>query len=178
MIAVFGIFFDRTLAEQSVTRLTAHSFATQNVTLLDPNELGSKDLSHDREATAGNSTAVVTSSVAAGGALGLVAGIGLLAIPGAGPILAAGPLLGAIAGMAAGGAVGGAIDAVDAVGPPDHDATRYVGRIPEGGILVTVHCQTADETARARELLTQTGATAISSSDEPIAEFEANNPLV
>ena len=173
MIAVFGIFYDKEQADRSVERLTASDFSKDEVSILAPEILGSKDLSHDRDARAGNSTAVVTSSVAIGGTIGLVAGIGALAIPGVGPLLAAGPILGALAGMGVGGVVGGAIDAIDAAGPPDHEAKRYEGNIEEGGILVTIHCYTAGEVATAKELLAQTGAQAISSSDETSADFEA-----
>lgn len=165
VIAVFGVFYDQEQADRSVERLVTSEFSKDDVSILSPDILGSKDISHDRDARAGNSTAVVTSSVAIGGALGLVAGIGALAIPGIGP-LAAAPFLGALAGMGAGGVVGGAIDAVDAAGPPDPAARRYVGQIQEGGILVTVHCRSEDEVARAKELLAQTGARAITSSDE------------
>jgi len=174
-VAVFGIFYDKEHADRSVERLTASDFAADDVSILAPNVLGSKDLAHDRDARAGNSTAVVTSSVAVGGTLGLVAGIGALAIPGVGPLLAAGPMLGALAGMGVGGAVGGAIDAVDAVGPPDLAAKRYEGHIEEGGILVTVHCDTHDEIARAKDLLAQTGARAISSSDESSEDYRARS---
>ena len=172
-IAVFGIFYDKEHADRSVERLTASDFTTDDVSILAPSVLGSKDLAHDRDAIAGNSTAVVTSSVAVGGTLGLVAGIGALAIPGIGPLLAAGPLLGALAGMGAGGVVGGTIDAIDAVGPPDLAAKRYEGHIEEGGILVTIHCGTSGQVARAKELLTQTGARAISSSDETSEDYRA-----
>jgi hypothetical protein len=173
MIAVFGIFYEKQQAGEAVKRLTATEFAMDDVSVLAPDLLGSKDLAHDRDARAGNSTAVVTSSVAFGGTLGLAAGIGVAAIPGVGPALAAAPFLAALAGMGAGGLVGGAIDAIDAAGPPEPEAKRYEGHIPEGGILVTVHCHFPERVARAKELLAQSGARAISSSDEPAAEFQA-----
>jgi hypothetical protein len=166
MVAVLGVHYDKAQADACVEALVASGFSKDAVSILAPDILGSKDLSHDRHSRAGNSTAVVTSSIAIGGTIGLVAGLGALAIPGAGPLAVAGPLLGALAGMGAGGAVGGAIDAIDAAGPPDAAAKIYEGTIPEGGILVTVHCHTADEVSRAKELLTVTGAQAITSSDE------------
>lgn len=166
MVAVFGVFYDKAQADASVESITASGFSADEVSILAPETFGFKDLAHDRDAKAGSSTAAVTSSVAIGGTLGLVAGIGALAIPGVGPLLAAGPLLGALAGMGAGGVVGGAIDAIDAAGPSVHAAKIYEGHIREGGILVSVNCHSADEITRARELLTRTGAQAISSSDE------------
>lgn len=163
-IAVYGIFYESALAKSSVEQLLAAHFAEDDVILLDPQILGSKDISHDRESTAGGSTAVVTSNVAIGGALGLAVGVGALSIPGIGPFLAAGPLLGALAGMGAGGAVGGAIDAVDATSLPDLGARRYEGHIAEGGILVTVHCHHPDLVPLAIGVLQSSGAQAISQS--------------
>jgi hypothetical protein len=172
-IAVFGIFYDKEQAKRSVERLTDSEFAQEEVSLLDPSELGTKDLAHNSDVRAGSSTAVVTTSVAAGGAVGLVAGVGALAIPGVGPALAAAPFLAALAGMGAGGLIGGAIDAADMAGPPDKHAKRYEGHIREGGILVTVHCLHG-KVDRAKELLSETGAQAISSSDQSNADFQAN----
>ena len=166
-ISVFGIFYEKDRADAAVKLLTDSEFSSDDVSVLAPEVWGSKDLAHDRNARAGNSTAVVTTSVAVGGTMGLAAGIGLAAIPLVGPAVAAAPFLGALAGMGAGGVVGGAIDAVDAAGPPEQEAKRYEGHIPEGGTLVTIHCQSPARVARAKELLSQSGARAISSSDEP-----------
>jgi len=172
-ISVFGIFYEKERADEAVKLLTASEFTGDDVRVLAPEVWGSKDLAHDRNARAGNSTAVVTTSVALGGTMGLAAGIGLAAIPLVGPVVAAAPFIGALAGMGAGGAVGGAIDAVDAAGPPEEEAKRYERHIPEGGTLVTVHCHNRERAAHAKELLSQAGARAISSSDEPAAAFQA-----
>lgn len=170
MTPVFGIFYDKEKAERSVETLIASEFAKDDVSILAPETLGTKDLADDRDARAGSSTSVVTTSVAIGGAVGLVAGVGALAMSGGNPGLAAGPLLGALAGMGFGGAVGGAIDAVDTAGPPDIEAKRYEGKIPEGGILVTVQCRAESQITRAKELLAQTGGEAISSPTDPIPD--------
>lgn len=162
-IAVYGIFYDSDLAKSSVEQLRASHFAEDDVSVKDPQILGTKDISHDRDSNAGSSTAVVTSSVAIGGTLGLAVGVGALAIPGVGPLLAAGPFLGALAGMGAGGAVGGAIDAVDSA-TVDPGARRYEGHIQEGGILVTVHCIDEAAVTLATEVLQRSGAQAISQS--------------
>ena len=160
-IAVYGIFYESALAKSSVEQLLAAHFAEDDVTVKDPQILGTKDIADDRDSKAGSSTAVVTSSVAVGGALGLAVGVGALAIPGIGPLLAAGPFLGALAGMGAGGAVGGAIDAADSASP-DEGARRYEGHIAEGGILVTVQCADAAAVTLATEVLHRSGAQAIS----------------
>jgi hypothetical protein len=101
-----------------------------------------------------------------GGTLGLLAGIGALAIPGVGPLIAAGPIMGALAGLGVGGAVGGLVGALVGMGIPEYEAKRYEGRIKEGGILLSVHCNTSEEVSRAKEILKQTGAEDIASAGE------------
>src|SRR6185369_7778006 len=92
-----------------------------------------------------------------GGTLGLLAGIGALAIPGVGPFIAAGPIMGTLAGAGAGGAVGGLIGALVGMGIPEYEAKRYEGRVREGGILLSVHCDSSDWVKRAKEVLERTG---------------------
>ena len=98
-----------------------------------------------------------------GGTLGLLAGIGALAIPGVGPFIAAGPIVASLAGLGVGGAVGGLIGALVGMGIPEYEAKRYEGRVKNGGVLLSVHCDRSDEISRAKDLLKQTGAEDISS---------------
>src|SRR5262249_40510566 len=85
-----------------------------------------------------------------GGALGWLAGIGALAIPGLGPFIAAGPIMAALAGVGAGGAIGGIAGALIGMGIPEYEAKRYEGRVKEGGILLSVHCDDSKWTKRAK----------------------------
>ena len=101
-----------------------------------------------------------------GGTLGLLAGIGALAIPGVGPFIAAGPIMGALAGLGVGGAVGGLVGALVGMGIPEYEAKRYEGRVKNGGVLLSVHCDTSDEITRAKDILKRTGAEDISSAGE------------
>jgi len=98
--------------------------------------------------------------------LGLLAGIGALAIPGVGPFIAAGPIMGALAGLGVGGAVGGLVGALVGMGIPEYEAKRYEGRVKDGGVLLSVHCNTSDEITRAKDLLKRTGADDIASAGE------------
>ena len=107
---------------------------------------------------------------ALGGTLGLLAGVGALAIPGLGPFIAAGPIIGALAGRGVGGAAGGLVGALVGMGIPEHEAKRYEGRVKDGGVLLSVHCATSDEVARAKKILEQTGAEDIASSGEKTGE--------
>jgi hypothetical protein len=101
---------------------------------------------------------------------GLLAGIGALAIPGVGPLIAAGPIMAALAGMGVGGTIGGITGALVGLEIPEYEAKRYEGRVQKGGILLSVHCDTSDEITRAKEILKSTGAEDISSSGEAPAD--------
>jgi hypothetical protein len=100
-----------------------------------------------------------------GGTLGWLIGIGALAIPGLGPMLAAGPILAAMAGFGAGSVIGGLTGALTGMGIPEYEAKRYEGRIRSGGSLVSVHCESDVWTSRAKEMLAHTGAEDVSVAD-------------
>jgi Heat induced stress protein YflT domain/Alternative complex III, ActD subunit len=165
--AVFGIYKTRTQAEQAVDRLLAAGFSNNDISVLMPDTTSSKEFAHEKNTKApeGAAAGAATGGVV-GGTLGLLAGIGALAIPGVGPLIAAGPIMGALAGLGAGGAVGGLIGALVGMGIPEYEAKRYEGRVKEGGILLSVHCDTSDEVSRAKDILKQTGAEDVSSSGE------------
>jgi len=176
--AVFGIYHNRDQAERSVDRLLAAGFSNDDISVLLPDNQGSKDFAHEKNTKAPEGTATgVTTGGAIGGTLGLLAGIGMLAIPGLGPFIAAGPIMGALAGLGVGGAVGGLIGALVGMGIPEYEAKRYEGRIKEGGVLLSVHCDTSDEITRAKDLLKQTGAQDISSSGEASADYPATSKI-
>jgi hypothetical protein len=174
--AVFGIYHTRTQAERSVDDLLAAGFSNDDISVLLPDNEGSKDFAHEKNTKAPEgTTAGVTAGGAVGGTLGLLAGIGALAIPGFGPFIAAGPIMGALAGLGVGGAVGGLIGALVGMGMPEYEAKRYEGRIKEGGVLLSVHCDTSAEITRAKDLLKHTGAQDISSSGEASAAYPATS---
>jgi hypothetical protein len=102
----------------------------------------------------------------------LLAGIGVLAIPGVGPFIAAGPIMSALAGLGVGGAVGGFIGALVGMGIPEYEAKRYEGHIRAGGILLSVHCDTSESIVRAKDLLKHTGAQDIAASTEAGADVQ------
>ena len=100
-----------------------------------------------------------------GGGAGLLAGLGMLAIPGLGPVVAAGWLVstavGAAIGAAAGGAAGGLLGALKDAGHSDEDAHVYAEGVRRGGTLVSVRCQSGDHQAIAERVLAA-GVTAAS----------------
>src|ERR1700723_175102 len=172
--AVFGIYKSVGLAERAVDRLTASGFSQNDISVLLPDNQSTKEFAHEKNTKAPEGTATgVTTGGVVGGTLGLLAGIGALAIPGVGPFIAAGPIMGALAGLGVGGAVGGLIGALVGMGIPEYEAKRYEGHIKEGGVLLSVHCDTSDEITRAKDLLKHTGAKDISSSGEATADYKA-----
>ena len=165
--AVFGIYPSVEQAEHAVDTLVNERFSNADISVLLPDSQGSKDFAHEKHTKAPEGT---TTGVAAGGtiggALGLLAGIGALAIPGVGPLIAAGPIMGALAGLGVGGALGGLVGALVGMGIPEYEAKRYEGRLKEGGVLLSVHCDTSEEIARAKEILKRTGAADVASGGE------------
>src|SRR6202030_501772 len=172
--AVFGLYQKAVQAEHTVDRLIAAHFRSDAISVLLPDNEGTKDFAHDKSTKAPEgTTAGVTTGGIIGGTLGLLAGIGVLAIPAVGPFIAAGPIMGALAGLGVGGAVGGLIGALIGMGIPEYEAKRYEGHIKEGGVLLSVHCDTSEKITHAKDLLKHTGAQDISSSGEASADYPA-----
>src|SRR3982750_1834244 len=162
--AVFGIYPSRQGAEHAVDTLIAAGFRTEDISVLLPDNVGTKEFAHEKNTKApeGAATGAGTGAVV-GGTLGLLAGIGALAIPGLGPFIAAGPIMGALAGAGTGGVVGGLIGALIGMGIPEYEAKRYEGMIKQGKILLSVHADNSDWVKRGKDILERTGAEAISS---------------
>lgn len=178
--AVFGIYRDRLHVEQGVDALLEQGFRSEDISVLLPDNVGTKDFAHEKHTKApeGTATGAGTGAVV-GGTLGLLAGIGALAIPGLGPFIAAGPIMGALAGAGTGGVVGGIIGALIGMGIPEYEAKRYEGLVKEGGMLLSVHCDNSDWVKRAKETLEHTGAQDISSSGEASADYaKSDKPKV
>jgi len=165
--AAFGIYRNRADAERGVDALVSAGFSNSDISVLLADKQSSKEFAHEKNTKApeGTTTGVVSGG-AVGGTLGLLAGIGALAIPGVGPFIAAGPIMGALAGIGVGGAVGGLVGALVGMGIPEYEAKRYEGHMREGGVLLSVHCDSSDEVGRAKDILKQTGAEDISSAGE------------
>lgn len=170
--AVYGIYANRATAEGAVDQLLASGFRNEDISVLLQDNAGTKDFAHkkDTKAPEGATTGVVAGG-AIGGTLGLLAGIGALAIPGLGPFIAAGPIMATLAGLGSGGAIGAIVGALVGMGIPEYEAKRYEGRIKEGGILLSVHCDNSDWVKKAKDLLKNTGAEDVGSSGEASADY-------
>jgi hypothetical protein len=170
--AAFGIYPNEASLRIGIEALQRDGFRVEDISVLFPGNKGTKDFAHEKgtkapegAATGGGSGAVV------GGILGWLAGVGSIAIPGVGPFLAAGPIMAALAGAGVGGAVGGLTGALIGAGIPEYEAKRYEGLVKNGGILISVHCDNSEWTAKAKDLLERTGADDVSSTGEASADF-------
>ncbi len=170
--AVFGIYPTRDGADAAVDTLRAKGFRSADVSVLFPQNPGSKEFGHEKGTKAAEGAVVGGGTGAVlGGALGWLAGISLLAIPGFGPFIAAGPIVATLAGMGAGGAIGGTTGALIGLGIPEYLAKRYEGRMRNGGILLSVHADDHGWANKSRRILEQTGAEDISSTSESKGDF-------
>lgn len=174
--AVFGIYRTRATVENAVDSLREAGFRSADISVLFPHNEGNKDFAHEKSTKApeGASTGAATGAMV-GGALGWLAGIGALAIPGIGPLLAAGPIVAMLAGVGAVGAVGGITGALIGAGIPEFEAKRYEGQVRDGGILLSVHADNSDWVDRAKTILRQTGAQDIASTGEAKADFATSD---
>lgn len=175
--AVFGIFNTRTSIDNAIDALRAADFRNTDISALMQDNEGTKDLAMEKgtKAPEGAATGAGTGAVI-GGALGWLAGIGALAIPGIGPLIAAGPIVSALAGAGAIGALGGIAGSLVGMGIPEYEAKRYDGRIRKGGILLSVHCDDAEWRERAKDILAKSGAEDISSTGESAGDYNADAP--
>jgi hypothetical protein len=165
--AVFGIYGSIGQAERAVDTLLRAGFTNNDISVLLPDDQSTREFAHrkDTKAPEGTTAGGVAGGVI-GGTLGVLAGIGAIAIPGVGPFIAAGPIMGGLAGLGVGGAVGGLIGALVGMGIPEYEAKRYEGRLKKGGVLMSIHCDTSDDIKRGKELLKGTGAEDVSTAGE------------
>ena len=170
--SVFGIYPDRLSVEEAIEQFRAGGFRSTDISVLFPDNKGTKELAHEKNTKApeGATTGGVAGGIT-GGVLGWLTAVGVLAIPGLGPFVAAGPILAALAGAGAVGAIGGVIGALAGMGIPEYEARRYEGRLRDGGILLSVHCDDHSWVNRAKGLMQGTGAQDVSSATEKHGDF-------
>ena len=162
--SIFCIAASHAQAAEILEGLKAAGIPNDQISALWPDQAGVQYFAHERHSKApeGAAAGASTGGILAG-ALGWLAGIGALAIPGVGPFLAAGPIMAALSAAAVGAAVGGVTGALIGMGIPEYEARRYEGKIKEGNILISVHPNDAVQTERAREIFERCGAHDISS---------------
>lgn len=171
--SVFAIYMSRSVVDTAVNALKDAGFSNSTISILLPENVSTGELATERSTKAPEGAAVgVGSGAAVGGAMGWLVGVGALAIPGIGPVIAAGPLVAALAGIGIGGAFGGFAGSLVGMGIPEYEAKEYEGRLLKGGILVAVHCETNEQVNRAKEVFQSSGAEDIATSRETSTQTE------
>src|SRR5688572_147884 len=165
--AVFCIASTEYQAENIINELKVSGFSDEDISVLFPDKTGTKDFAHEHHTKApeGAATGASTGGVV-GGTLGWLAGIGVLAIPGIGPFIAAGPIMAALGGAAVGATLGGITGGLVGMGIPEFEAKRYEGKIKAGNILISVHCIDGEAKRKACQIFEDAGAQDISATTE------------
>jgi hypothetical protein len=178
-ISAFGIYPSRSRLEGAIDALRISGFRAVDISVLLPENLGNKDFAVEKSSKSPEGAAAGAASGAIlGGTLGWLAGIGMLAIPGIGPFIAAGPIMAALAGVGAGATLGGLTGALAGMGIPEYEAKRFEGRVKNGGILLSVHCDDNEWASKAKEILNNTGGEDISSTGESAADYGSTDKPV
>ena len=167
----------REAADSLIHQLKKAGFSEDDISALLPDKSGTKDFAHEHNTKAPEGAlAGASAGGAVGGTLGLLAGLGALAIPGFGPLIAAGPLLAALSGMAAGATVGGIAGGLVGMGIPEIEAKRYEGKVKGGNILISVHTESSEELKSAEAIFKAAGGEDICSTNTTSAPSPKTPP--
>ena len=165
--AVFCIAQNVEQTESIVSSLKTAGFSNNDISVLFPDKTTTKDFAHEKHTKAPEGAAIGGAvGIGAGAVLGWLAGIGSLAIPGVGPFIAAGPIMGALSGAAVGGATGGLSGALIGLGIPEYEAKRYEGKIKGGSALISVHTTSGEAIDQVKEIFERAQAEDISTTGE------------
>lgn len=139
MSKVVGSYRTEEQAIEAIEDLKKRGHRSEDISVLGKNEEETRHVTEETGTHAGEgaATGAVTGG-ALGGLGGVLAGLGALAIPGIGPIVAAGPIVAGLTGAAAGAGVGGLAGALIGLGIPEEEAKDYENRFNEGEIIVLV----------------------------------------
>jgi hypothetical protein len=170
--SVMGIYPDRTTVSDAISVLQKAGYRAADISVLSSDNQGTKDFALEQHTRALEGAATVAAAGAViGAAVAWLVSIQTVTIPGLGPLVAAGPVLAALAGAGAGGALGWIIGLLAGGSMQEYVAKRYAGRIRRGGILASVHCDSREWRDRAMKILKDTGARDISSASETAADY-------
>jgi hypothetical protein len=165
--SVYCIVPNEILAEQIVAQLRNVGFSNNDISVLLPDKRGTMYFAHEHSTKPpeGATTGGVA-GLGVGAAVGWLAGIGALAIPGLGPFIAAGPIMAALGGAAVGGTAGGIVGALVGMGIPEFEAKRYDAKVREGNILISVHTEDSKQRDAAKDVMDRAGAKDIATGRE------------
>lgn len=151
---VVALYDNLDTAQTAVRDLIDNGFSRDDISVVRTNQRGDYTTGNMAHGESDASSAAAGAGIGAvlGGLAGLLVGLGALAIPGIGPIVAAGPLATALAGAGLGAATGGLVGALADAGVPEDDAGNYAEGVRRGGTLVTVRTE-EDQVERAADIL-------------------------
>jgi uncharacterized membrane protein len=158
---VVGIFDGQHGAEKALNELKEIGLTPAQVSVVAKDTSETKSMVEGSAMGGAETTGAGTGALMGGlfgGAAGWLIGIGALAIPGIGPIVAAGALATTLGGAAVGAVAGGLIGALVGAGVPEDDARTYETHVKEGRILITAHAQTADQAQDTRDVFDRYGS--------------------
>lgn len=156
---VIGVFDDWSHARRVVEELESSGFRRDEISLLANRDRAPQDdVPNINTLESTGSGAQASTGAAVGGLTGFIAGVVALAIPGIGPVLAAGPLAAGIIGASAGAATGGLIGAFQAKGVPEHEVETYSEAVRRGSTVVSVDASDQIHADRAVDVMNRHGA--------------------
>ena len=163
-------------ADAIVGKLRSAGVSDNDISVLFPDKRSTRDFAHEKETTVPECATIgVGTAGIIGGTIGLLAGIGELAILGLGTFIAAGPIIAALSRGAIGAGVSGLTGALIGLGIPEYEAKSYEGKVKEGGILISVHSESDDETTSAKSVFEEEGAHDISGTGEAHADVKTQD---
>jgi hypothetical protein len=169
---VFGIFSTKDQVETAVAEMQRDGFRNADISVLFPCSEDTKHFALEKDSTAPEGTeAGTTSGEVIGGALGSLGSIGVLANPGLGPFIAAGPIMALLSDTSTGTVIGGLTGALIRIGIPEYVARPYARRIRRGWTLLSVHADDSKWIRKARKVFTQTGADDIAFTGETKSDY-------
>jgi hypothetical protein len=176
--AVIGLVTAQGQAEYVAMELQRAGFAHGDISVLYADKHGTRDFAHERHTKAPEGAiAGVGAGGVIGGVLGLLAGIGAIAIPGLGPFVAAGPIMALLSGAAAGATVGGITGALVGLGIPEIEAKQYESKIHGGNILLSCHVDNREQRNRAKAIFERGGARDIMTVGEESVPMHRETPV-
>lgn len=165
--SVYCIAASRNEADQIVARLKSANFANTDISVLLAD--GKNFMEAPRKAPSNPPQSAETGAstgALVGGALGWISGIGVLAIPGVGPFLAAGQVMAVLSGASLGAAARGIAGGLINLGLPEVEANRFESLVKTGKVLISIHTDHSGDQTRARDIFKQTGAQNICTTSE------------
>jgi len=170
--SVIGIYPDRTTVSDAINVLHKAGYRATDISVLSSDNQGTKDFALMKRTKALESAAAGAAvGAVVGAALGWFASLQSATITGLVPLIAAGPVLAALAGAGAGGTLGWLVGWLAGSRLTEYVAKRYAGRIRHGGILLSVHCDSPEWCDRAKKTLKDTGARKMSCASESAADY-------